>query len=107
MMREDMMEPQNQTDSWHLDKKVPLALIMAMAIQTVGVIWWAASLSTRVDHQEREIASLVMSEQQTKQEARRISEWLARVDERIAAQTELLRRLETTLIRAQPMQGGR
>ncbi len=101
------MEPQNHTNSWHLDKKVPLALILTMALQTVCVIWWAASLSTRVDHQERQIAGLVMSEQQTKQEARRIGEWLSRVDERIAAQTEMLRRLETTLIRAQPTQGGR
>jgi NAD-specific glutamate dehydrogenase len=101
------MEPQNQTDSWHLDKKVPLALILAMAVQTVGVIWWAASLSTRVDHQERQIAGLVLSEQQTKQEARRIGEWLSRVDERIAAQTEMLRRLEATLTRSHPTQGGR
>jgi hypothetical protein len=96
-------------EAWHLDKKVPIALIFTMAIQTVGVIWWAASLSTRVDHQERQIVSLVAAEQQTKQEARRIGEWLSRVDERIAAQTEMLRRLEQTLAatRLNPQQGNR
>lgn len=101
------MEAPSHMESWHLDKKVPLALILAMAIQTVGVIWWAASLSTRVEHQERQIAGLVVSEQQAKQEARRIGEWLSRVDERIAAQTEMLRRLEATLTRPQPNQGNR
>ncbi len=95
-------------ESWHLDKKVPIALIFTMAIQTVGVIWWAASLSTRVDHQERQISGLVVSDQQAKQEARRIGEWLSRVDERIAAQTELLRRVEASLLsRSTPQQGGR
>jgi hypothetical protein len=96
-------------EAWHLDKKVPIALIFTMAIQTGGGIWWAASLSTRVDHQERQIVSLVAAEQQTKQEARRIGEWLSRVDERIAAQTEMLRRLEQTLAatRLNPQQGNR
>ena len=91
------MDKPTSVEPWHLDRKVPLALIVTMAIQTLGVIWWAASLSTRVDHQERQIDSLVAAEQQTKQEARRIGEWLSRVDERIAAQTEMLRRLERNL----------
>lgn len=91
------MDTPPSVEPWHLDKKVPLALILTMALQTLGVIWWAASLSTRVDHQERQIVSLVSAEQQTKAEARRIGEWLSRVDERIAGQTEMLRRLEQTL----------
>lgn len=94
-------------EPWHLDKKVPLALIMAMALQTLGVIWWAASLSTRVDHQERQIIALNASDAQAKQEARRIGEWLSRVDERIAAQTEMLRRLEVTLSNRNMQQGTR
>jgi hypothetical protein len=98
-----------EREPWHLDKKVPLALIMTMFLQTIGIIWWAASLSTRVDHQERQIVGLVQAEQQTKLEARRIGEWLSRVDERIAAQTEMLRRLEQTLAatRLNPQQGNR
>jgi len=34
---------------WHLDKRVPVALILTIIIQTVGAVWWAASLSSRVD----------------------------------------------------------
>ena len=42
------MKDQNQ-EGWHLDRRVPLALITALLIQTGGVIWWAANLSSRVD----------------------------------------------------------
>jgi hypothetical protein len=45
---------QNQDDSnWHLDKKVPIALILAMAMQTAGVVWWGATTSERLSALER------------------------------------------------------
>ena len=34
---------------WHLDKRIPVAIITAIALQTFGAVWWAASLSARVD----------------------------------------------------------
>jgi hypothetical protein len=103
------MEAPNRSEPWHFDKKVPLTLMFFMLVQTIGVIWWAASLSTRVDHQDRQIVGLVQAEQQTKLEARRIGEWLSRVDERIAAQTEMLRRVEQSVLatRTAPQQGTR
>ena len=33
---------------WHLDKRVPIILIITIFIQTGSIIWWAASLSSRV-----------------------------------------------------------
>lgn len=38
---------------WHLDKRVPIALIVAIFIQTSGVIWWASSITARMDQVER------------------------------------------------------
>lgn len=38
---------------WHLDKRVPLALIVTIIIQTAGLVWWASSLSERVNSLER------------------------------------------------------
>ena len=34
---------------WHLDRRVPVALIITIIMQTIGIVWWAASLSARVD----------------------------------------------------------
>jgi hypothetical protein len=39
---------------WHLDKRVPLALIITIMMQTGGALWWASSLSERVSSLERE-----------------------------------------------------
>jgi hypothetical protein len=39
--------------SWHLDRKVPIALILAIVLQTGGLVWWASSLSERVNALER------------------------------------------------------
>lgn len=39
-------------EPWHLDKKVPIALILAIVMQTAGAIWWAASLEARLARTE-------------------------------------------------------
>lgn len=30
---------------WHLDRRIPGALILAVMLQTAGIVWWAATLS--------------------------------------------------------------
>jgi hypothetical protein len=37
---------------WKVDRTVPLAVIVTMALQTVGAVWWAATLSARVNQLE-------------------------------------------------------
>ena len=39
---------------WHLDKRVPIALIAALVMQTVGTVWWASGLNTRVAQLEQQ-----------------------------------------------------
>lgn len=38
---------------WSVDKRVPLALIVTIALQTGGLVWWASSLSERVNILEK------------------------------------------------------
>lgn len=33
---------------WHVDRRVPIALIFAMCIQTAGIVWWGATTSEKV-----------------------------------------------------------
>lgn len=35
-------------DSWHLDRKVPVTIIMTILVQTAGLIWWASKMDSRV-----------------------------------------------------------
>lgn len=39
----------NESERWHADKRVPIALIFAICMQTGAVIWWAAGMSQKVD----------------------------------------------------------
>ena len=39
---------------WHLDRKVPIALIIAIATQIITFIWWAAQASARLDNLEKQ-----------------------------------------------------
>lgn len=41
---------------WHLDKRVPLALIVAILLQSGAAMWWASGLSERVNMLERQQA---------------------------------------------------
>lgn len=47
-----MSEPE-EDKHWTVDRRVPLALIVTIAIQTAGLVWWASSLSERVNTLER------------------------------------------------------
>jgi hypothetical protein len=45
--------PKNDDGAWHLDKKVPIALIAAICMQTAGIVWWGATTSERLNALER------------------------------------------------------
>jgi len=40
-------------DSWHLDKRVPIAVIIALLIQAASIIWWASRVESRLAVVER------------------------------------------------------
>jgi len=46
---------QAEDRQWHLDKRVPLALIMTIIGQTVVAAWGASNLWTRVGELERQM----------------------------------------------------
>lgn len=43
-------------EHWHLDKKVPLALIIGLLTQTAAMVWWTSKLDSRVLRLEELIA---------------------------------------------------
>ena len=34
---------------WHLDKRVPIALILTISLQTIGLVWYVPKLDSRVE----------------------------------------------------------
>ena len=90
---------QQAAEPWHLDKKVPLALILSLSVQTAAMIWWAATLSARVDDHDRRIERVEITGRTQADESRKASEALVRLDERMAGQTAILQRIEAQIAR--------
>jgi Tfp pilus assembly protein PilO len=36
-------------ESWHLDKKVPISLLIGMLVQVMGFVWWASAYTASND----------------------------------------------------------
>lgn len=89
----------DEQGAWHLDRKVPVAIILSLVVQTAGLVWWAASLSGRQDEHSRRISQLEAADARQATESQRVSEALARMDERMLAQTRILQRIEEQLSR--------
>lgn len=34
---------------WHLDRRVPIALVFALLFQAIAVVWWGSKLDSRVE----------------------------------------------------------
>lgn len=43
------MAEAQENGAWHLDKRIPIALIFTLIVQTGVAVWWMADLSSRVD----------------------------------------------------------
>lgn len=102
-------------EPWHLDKRVPLALIGALLIQTAGIVWWAsamhASLQVEAENNDRQdtIIDAIRSDVQLK--ADRVAEAQRALSEQIIEQRgdlrairELMQRIETRMDARSPRQ---
>lgn len=53
-MTEDEHRTNRRTDDqWHLDKRVPITMILAIVAQTGAALWWASSTNQRVVELEK------------------------------------------------------
>lgn len=53
---------------WHVGKEIPIAMIVTVIMQTMGVIWWAATLSAKMDDLSYQVAALT-ADKYTKSDA--------------------------------------
>ena len=90
----------NAADHWTWDKRIPIALVLTVGIQTAGMVWWAASLTSRVTNLETSLAN------STGQDGR-----IIRVETKLEGVSDDLGRIEEKvdrlIDRSQPGIGGR
>ena len=77
------------TEPWTVDRRVPVALILTLFIQTAGILYWAAGLEHRVSTLE----NWIESNQSTQTR-------LVRVEERLVSVREGLDDLKQVVLQA-------
>ena len=81
-----MTNKTNILTRWQLERKIPLGIIIAIILQTLTAIWWAAKLDTRVVMQEEWF-----------QKNQQLAEKVFRLEERIISIHEELNDLEARI----------
>ena len=72
-------------ESWHMSKSVPATFILAIAVQTVGLVWYMSSLDATVETNAREIARHEIRINEVERTAQLQAVSLGRIDENIKA----------------------
>ena len=72
-------------ESWHMSKSVPATFLLAIAVQTVGLVWYMSSLDATVETNAREIARHEIRINEVEKTAQLQAVSLGRIDENIKA----------------------
>ena len=86
-------------EPWHLDKRVPITLIIAIVIQSVTFVWWAAKLDSKVQEYDHRITVIESWQDGIQTILGQVNERLARIEERGTAMVETLKEINQNLRR--------
>jgi len=82
---------------WTLDKRLPIAVLVALLAQLGGgLIIWGEQKQIIAEHNRR-IVTLESFKEKSETSAQQLAERLARIEERMTVQIELLRSIQQSL----------
>lgn len=79
--------------SFHIDKRVPVALIITLIAQTAGIVWWAASISAAQGQALIDAKRMEMRVDRIEAERDDIKTRVIRIEEKIGNQNDTLREI--------------
>lgn len=91
-------------EPWHLDRKVPIALILTILMQTAAAVWFAAALHSRVGVLERDLERERVLNGRQDTAIRSIENGAARLDEKLDGILSVVERMDRRLERI--IEGG-
>lgn len=86
-------------DAWHLDKKVPVAIIVVLIGQFLLGLWFIAKLDSKVEEQAARLARTEAQVVVIDREARDFGNRMVRIEEKSSATLSLLQAIEQRLER--------
>jgi len=85
-------------EHWHLNKSVPITLIVAMMANFFYAVWFTATLDSKVDHFAEKIAELELKSSKTELRATDVSDRVIRIEEKLANQSLILHDIKAGVI---------
>lgn len=89
-----MSDEYNPKEQWHLDKRVPVALIVTILTGYAGGIWWVSDLSHKVDNNTKDIVKMENAISERAAQNTDASNRIIRIEEKLANQTDILREIK-------------
>jgi Tfp pilus assembly protein PilO len=101
MLKARLQDDHMAENHWHLDKRVPVAIIVAIFLQTAGAIWWAATIEGRVTANEAQIIRLDARDETMRVAAQTQAVQLGRIEEQLTGMRTDIARLLAAIERSQ------
>jgi len=77
------MSTEKMREGWHLDKRVPVALIVTMIIYGITAVWMFANLSATVEMNTADIESVQETQRELQLQASLQNTQLSRIEQQI------------------------
>jgi len=90
---------QEEREHWHLDKRVPISLIVTIMVQTAAFMWFLSSLSHRVEANTDAITELAQSAQIQDERVRNNTNGITRMTEALRSSAATLESIDGRLAR--------
>lgn len=94
-MASDQAKP--MSEAWHLDKRVPLALLFAIIVQTGAVAWVAGQIVNRVEFLERDVERQRVLLERHSGSINALDRTLSRQDEKLSSILRILEDVKSDL----------
>ncbi len=92
--------------NFHIDKRVPVALIVTIVVQTAGAVWWAASLQAAQEQAALNAARIETRVDRIETSRDDLNTRVIRIEEKLVGQTDMLQRILRS-VEAKPTDTGR
>lgn len=84
-------------EPWTIQRTVPVALVLTILVQTAGLVWWGATLNSKVEEHTRSIAMLQAAEAERNRDERQLYERLGGINSNISEMRRAVERIENNL----------
>lgn len=93
----DIHEKSVAADGFAIDRRIPIAIVLALLLQGATAVWWAATKDSDDRFNQQRISGVEQMVTQEKEQQAEVTERLARIEERVTAEASVLDRIEKQL----------